>query len=116
MGLTGLIWRGDVYDVNLGQAIGHDPGFTRLAVVVSMDIINNGPGELVSVVPISSKFYGLRSQVELDPGTSGLDHVSYARCDQIRTISTRRLSIRLGEAAQDEVNKISQALRFILDL
>ena len=116
MGLTGLIWRGDIYDVNLGQPIGHEPGFTRPAVVVSVDIINNGPGELVSVVPISSKFYGLRSHVELEPGTSGLDHVSYARCDQIRTISTRRLSIRLGEATQDEVHKISQALRFILDL
>ncbi len=116
MGLTGLIWRGEIYDIDLGQPIGHEPGFTRPAVVVSVDVINNGPGELVSVVPISSKFYGLRSHVELEPGTSGLDHVSYARCDQIRTISTRRLSARRGEASQDELHDISQALRFILDL
>ncbi len=116
MGLTGLIWRGDIYDIDLGQPIGHEPGFTRPAVIVSVDIINNGPGELVSIVPISSKFYGLRSHVELEPGTSGLDHVSHARCDQIRTISTRRLSARRGEASRNELHDISQALRFILNL
>ncbi len=75
MGLTGLIWRGETYDIDLGKPIGHEPRFTRPAVVVSMNIINNGPGELVSVVPISSKFYGLRSHVGLERKTSGLDHV-----------------------------------------
>lgn len=81
-----------------------------------MDIINNDPGELVTVVPISSKFYGLRSHVELELGNSGLEHASYARCAQIRTIALRRLSVRRGEASQEEVHVISQALRFILDL
>ncbi len=111
-----MIWRGEIYDIDLGQQIGHEPGFTRPAVVVSVNVINNGLGELVSVVPIASKFYGLRSHVELDPEASGLGHVSYTRCDQIRTISTRRLSARRGEASQDEIQDISQALRFILDL
>jgi mRNA-degrading endonuclease toxin of MazEF toxin-antitoxin module len=42
-----LIWRGEVYYVDLGQPVGHKPAFRRPAVVVSVDILNNGPGGLV---------------------------------------------------------------------
>ncbi len=116
MGRSGLIWRGEVYDVNLGQPLGHEPAFVRPAVVVSVDLVNNGPGELVVVVPVSSVAYGLRSHVELGPGSSGLDHTSYARCDQLRVVSTRRLSSRRGMVAPNQLRSIDQALRFVLDL
>ncbi|MGC1207639.1 MAG: type II toxin-antitoxin system PemK/MazF family toxin, partial [Ornithinimicrobium sp.] len=82
-----MIWRGEVYDVDLGQPVGHEPAFKRPAVVVSVDILNNGPGQLVIVVPVTSAAYGLRSHVEIEPGSSGLGHTSYARCDQLRVIS-----------------------------
>lgn len=116
MGHSGLIWRGEVYDVDLGQPIGHEPGFVRPAVVVSVDILNNGAGGLVVVVPVTSSAYGLRSHIEIEPGTSGLDHTSYARCDQLRVISTNRLASRLGLIGPDELRSIDQALRFVLDL
>ena len=111
-----MIWRGDVYDVDLGQPIGHEPGFRRPAVVVSVDTLNNGPGGLVVVVPVTSAPYGLRSHVELDPDRSGLDHVSYARCDQLRVISTDRLLRHRGTVQPDQIGAIDRALRFILDL
>jgi mRNA interferase MazF len=111
-----LIWRGEIYDVDLGHPIGHEPAFTRPAVVVSADIPNNSTGDLVVVVPIGSTSYGLRSHVEIEPGGSGLDHFSYARCDQIRVISIERILARRGIAAIDEVTTIDRALRFILDL
>jgi PemK-like, MazF-like toxin of type II toxin-antitoxin system len=44
MGCARLIWRGEVYCVDLGRPIGHEPAFTRPAVVVSVDILNNGSG------------------------------------------------------------------------
>lgn len=116
MGRTGLIWRGDVYDVDLGQPVGHEPAFLRPAVVVSVDLVNNGLGELVVVVPVSSTAYGLRSHIRLGRGGSGLDHASYARCDQLRAISTRRLSKRRGAVAPSDLHAIDQALRFVLDL
>jgi len=111
-----LIWRGEIYDVNLGHPIGHEPASVRPAIVVSSDIINNSAGDLVVIVPIGSMSYGLRSHVELEPGGSGLDHLSYARCDQIRVISTERLVSRRGRAGIEEIHAIDQALRFILDL
>lgn len=111
-----MIWRGEVYDVDLGQPVGHEPAFRRPAVVVSVDILNNSPGQLVMVVPITSASYGLRSHVEVEPGTSGLSHTSYARCDHLRVISTERLATRLGTIAPDQMRAIEQALRFVLDL
>ena len=68
------------------------------------------------VVPVTSAAYGLRSHVELEPGSSGLGHTSYARCDQLRVISTARLSSRRGVVAPDQMHAIDQALRFVLDL
>ncbi|WP_407686909.1 type II toxin-antitoxin system PemK/MazF family toxin [Mycobacterium sp. HUMS_1102779] len=111
-----MIWRGEVYNVDLGQPIGHEPGFVRPALVVSVDILNNGAGGLVVVVPITSVAYGLRSHIEVEPGTSGLDHTSYARCDQLRVISTERLESRIGIIGPDDLRAIDQALRFVLDL
>jgi len=111
-----VIWRGEVYGVNLGRPVGHEPGFLRPAVVVSVDLLNNGPGGLVVVVPVSSRAYGLRSHVEVEPGTSGLEHTSYARCDQLRVISIERLVALRGRVGSAALRSIDQALRFILDL
>ena len=65
---------------------------------------------------IGSTSYGLRSHVELEPGGSGLQHPSYARCDQLRVICTERIVSRRGMARIEEVHAMDQALRFILDL
>ncbi|WP_307856916.1 type II toxin-antitoxin system PemK/MazF family toxin [Mycolicibacter acidiphilus] len=65
-------------------------------MVMSVDVLNNGPGGLVVVVPITTAGYGLRSHVELEPEAGGLDHTSYARCDQLRVVSVERLSSRQG--------------------
>lgn len=116
MGRTGLIWRGEVYHVDLGQPVGHEPAFRRPAVVVSVDILNNGPGGLVVAAPITSADYGLRSHVELEPAGSALDHTSYARCDQLRAVSVERLSSRQGMINPEQMQAIDQALRFVLDL
>jgi len=55
VGHAGLIWRGGIYQVQFG----HEVGQWRPAVVVSADIVNQGPGLLVMVVPISTAGYGL---------------------------------------------------------
>jgi mRNA interferase MazF len=111
-----LIWRGEIYYVDLGQPVGHEPAFRRSAVVVSVDILNNGPGGLVMVVPITTARYGLRSHVELEPEGSGLNHTSYARCDQLRAVSVERLSSRQGMIGSDQMRALDQVLRVVLDL
>jgi mRNA interferase MazF len=111
-----LIWRSEIYEVDLGIPVGHEPSRMRSGLVVSADLVNNGSGQLVGIVPITSRDYGLRSHVELEPGETGLDHVSFARCDQVRMISAHRLRDRQGRAPYESMESISWALRFIFDL
>ncbi len=105
-----------MYDVDLGKPVGHEAGFVRPAVVVSIDLLNNGPGGLVAVVPVTTAEYSLRSHIELEIEKSGLHQISYARCDQLRMISTARLASRRGIIEPDTLRSIDQALRFVLDL
>jgi len=116
VGSARLIWRGEIYEVDLGVPLGHEAAHLRPGVVVSADLINNGPGAMVGVVPITSTRYGLRSHVELEQGDSGLGHDSFARCDQIRMLSTKRLSNHRGRISPESMQVIDRALRFVLDL
>lgn len=111
-----MIFRGEIYSVDLGRPIGHEPAFRRPAVVVSADILNNGAGGLVVVVPITTAGYGLRSHIELEAEATGLHHTSYARCDQLRVVSVQRLTETLGMVGPGDMDSIAQALRFVLDL
>ena len=116
VGQLRVILRGEVYDVDLGRPVGHEPAHRRPALVVSSDVVSNSVGRLVAVVPITSRCYGLRSHVELDSGESGLAHASFARCDQLRFVAVEHLHRRRGSASLSEVASIDTALRFVLDL
>ncbi|TAM69228.1 MAG: type II toxin-antitoxin system PemK/MazF family toxin [Microbacteriaceae bacterium] len=65
---------------------------------------------------LGSSRYGLRSHVALEPEHSGLEHISYARCDQLRLVSVERLTSRRGLIGPGSMQDIDQSLRFVLDL
>ena len=109
-----MTWRGEIYDVELGIPLGDQPAHHRPGVIVSADLINNGPGTVLGVVAITSTRYGLRSHVELEPGDTCLEHESFARCDQIRMLSTKRLSSRRGRSSPESMRATDRALRFVL--
>jgi len=88
--VTPLPLRGDVVVVDLGEPIGHEAGLTRPAVVVSHDRL--APVGLVSVLPVTHTRLGWPSHVEVEPADSGLQETSYVQTEQIRTISTERVT------------------------
>jgi mRNA interferase MazF len=82
--------RGDVIVVDLGGLIGHEAGPTRPAVVVSHDQLAHVG--LVSVLPVTRTRVGWPSHVEVEPDDSNLRETSYVQTEQIRTISTERVT------------------------
>ncbi len=68
------------------------------------------------VVPITTTLRGLPSHIEIDPGSSGLDNISYAKCEDVKSISEQRFIGRLGAVSDDAIFQIARALRFLLDL
>ena len=84
--------------MDFGEPIGREQAGRRPALVVSEDALNEGPAGLVIVVPITSTRRGLPSHVELDDAMTGLDEVSYAKGEDVKSVSQHRLVVRLGVA------------------
>ena len=88
--------RGEIWLIDLGEPVGHEQGWTRPALVVSSDHWNKH-ASTVTVLPITRTHRGLPTRVEIEAHPSnGLDATSYARCDDIRSVSERRLVHRAG--------------------
>ena len=112
--MTPLPLRGDVVVVDLGDPIGHEGGLTRPAVVVSHDRL--APVGLVSVLPVTRTRLGWPSHVEVEPRDSGLRETSYVQTEQIRTVSTERVTQVLARLPLASVHTIDGLLRTNLAL
>ena len=108
--------RGEVWLVDFGEPAGREQSGRRPAVVVSADSLNESRAGVVVVVPITTAYRGLPSHVEIDRGRSGLDEVSYAKCEDVKSISEQRLIGQLGTMGDDPMFQAARALRFLLDL
>ena len=102
--------------MDFGIPVGREGGYVRPAVVVSSDMLNAGPGGVVVVVPTTTSRRGLPVHVEIEPGESGLDEVSYAKCEDVKSVAIERLVRHFGIASPETVHGIGQTLRRILEL
>lgn len=85
-------------------------------MVVSTDALNEGPAGLVVVVPCTAARRQLPSHIEIETGDSGLDISSYAKCEDLKSISEKRLVNRLGTVKEDKLFQIGRVLRYLLEL
>jgi mRNA interferase MazF len=108
--------RGEVWLVDFGEPLGREQSGRRPAVVVSSDLLNDSRAGVVVMVPITTTYRSLPSHVEIDSDSSGLDEVSYAKCEDVKSISEQRLIGRLGAVSEDAIFQIARALRFLLEL
>jgi len=107
---------GEVWLVGFGKPVGREQAGLRPAVVVSADGLNEGPAGVVMVVPVTSARRGLPSHIEIDHPDSGLDQISYAKCEDLKSISDGRLMHRLGVVEAGVMVEIERVLRYLLDL
>lgn len=85
-------------------------------MVISADRLNESPAGVVVVVQCTSTYRGLPSHVEIEPGESGLDEVSYAKCEDLKSVSERRLVARLGVVPANVLFSIARVIGILLDL
>jgi mRNA interferase MazF len=85
-------------------------------VIVSADLLNEGPAGVVIVVPVTTARRDIPSHIELDPTTTGLTDVSYAKGEDVRAVSDRRLVTRLGTVGEPAMHDLGRVLRYLLDL
>lgn len=101
--------------MDLGVPVGHEQGKVRPALVVSSDRWNEHASTL-TVLPLTTTQHGFPTRVELEPDAmNGLDTVSYARCEDIRAVSERRLVHSLGRVNPVVMSVVTRTLRIFLD-
>lgn len=108
--------RGEVYLADLGEPIGHEQGMTRPVVVVSADPWLASDPPVLAVIPMTRTFRNRSTHVEIEPGSSGLRATSYAKCEDIRSISPQRLRARFGVIDAVTQARIDVIVRRLLGL
>lgn len=108
--------RGEIWLVGLDPTKGREQAGMRPALVVSVDIFNHGAAELVVIIPITSKAKGIPLHVEVTPPEGGLTMTSFVKCEDVRSISTSRLTRQLGKVSPQTIQLVEDRLRILLGL
>ena len=110
------IFRGEVWLLDLSPTLGREQSGKRPALVVSENIFNNGPADLVIVIPITSQYKKIRSHIRIPAGEANLTLDSFAKCEDIRSVSKQRFIRRFGMVEGSTLNSVEETLRFLMRL
>jgi mRNA interferase MazF len=108
--------RGEIWDVNFDPVIGREQAGARPAVIVSVDLFNEGPADLVVAIPLTRTLRKIRWHVSVSPPEGGLSAQSYIQCENVRSISKARLRRPRGRVSEATLEEIDKRLRILLDL
>jgi mRNA interferase MazF len=108
--------RGDVWSINLEPIVGREQAGLRPALVVSVDKFNQGPADLVIVLPITSKNKNQPIHVPVSPPEGGLTMLSFIKCEDIRSVSKQRLKRFTGTVSANTMAEVETRIRILLHL
>lgn len=108
--------RGEMWVADLNPTRGHGQAGRRPCLVVSVDLFNAGPADLVIVIPITSRARGISTHVPVMPPEGGLKTPSFVKCEDVRSIAKERLSQRWGTVSPQTMAAVDRVLRILLAL
>jgi len=108
--------RGEIWTVDLDPTRGREQAGNRPALVVSADLFNNGPADLVVVMPLTSKDKGIPLRVRIEPPEGGVKTASFVKCEDIRSVSKGRLAKRWGAVSPATLRAVADPVRILLDI
>lgn len=108
--------RGEVWLADLTPTRGHEQAGRRPVLIVSENVFNQGPAELVIVVPLTSTHRGIPAHVPITPPEGGLRTPSVILCDAIRSIAKERLVLQWGPISPATMAQVEDRLRILLRL
>lgn len=108
---------GEVWYINLDPTLGHEQAKLRPCLIISTNTFNKGPAELHIVLPITSKEKNNPFHIPVSPPHGGLTKKSFILCDQIRTISRKRIiGSCLGSIPQDIMEDVKHIIKVLLEI
>ena len=112
------IQRGELWWVSV-KGDDSEPDGRRPALIIQIDAGNKQPSYPNTIVALlsTSGREQLPFHIKLLPSKSnGLLDVSFVKCEQILTISKKRLEDYIGKVTQKEMQQVEDGMRLILGL
>lgn len=103
------ILRGDIWWANLDPIIGNEQAGTRPVLIISHDIFNERSGTVIALA-ITSQQPSAGFPLTLQLLSANLSKQSWVKISQIRTLSVKRLSGRLGRISPEELEQVLDGL------
>jgi mRNA interferase MazF len=107
------ILRGDIFWANLNPTIGNEQAGLRPALILSHDIFNKHSGTVIALA-ITSQPQKAGFPLTLELSNTKLPKKSWVKISQIRTLSIKRLSKKIGKANINELELVIEGLNEII--
>ena len=110
--------RGEVWFFDPDPTRGREQKKSRPCLILSVDTYNNGPADLLIILPLTTKKKLIPSHIEVN--LLEQKNVSYIMCDQIRCISKKRLLInnrraeKIANVDEKTMEEIERCLKVLL--
>lgn len=108
--------RGEIWLADLNPTRGREQMGRRPVLIISEDIFNRGPADLVIVLPITSRLRGIPAHVIITPPEGGLKSQSAIMCEAVRSISKGRLLRHFGTISRAALESVEDRLTILLGL
>jgi mRNA interferase MazF len=109
--------RGEIWWADLDPIKGHEQGGRRPVLVVSTNYFNNGPADVVLVIPLTRTDRRIPIHVPIQPPEGGVAARSLILCDALRSVAKERLGDRpLGSVSTQTMQRVESILRLLMDL
>jgi mRNA interferase MazF len=107
------ILRGEIYWADLNPTKGKEQSGLRPVLVLSQDVFNEHSGTVIAVA-LTSQTPKAGFPLTLELADAKLPKRSWVKISQVRTLSTERLTGKLGKASPVEVEQVVEGLKELI--
>jgi mRNA interferase MazF len=107
------ILRGEIYWADLNPTKGKEQSGLRPVLVLSQDVFNEHSGTVIAVA-LTSQTPQAGFPLTLELADAKLPKRSWVKISQVRTLSTGRLTGKLGKASPVEVEQVVEGLKELI--
>ncbi len=108
------ILRGDIVWADLSPTLGHEQAGLRPVVVLSQDVFNERSGTVIAMA-LTSQEQRAGFPLTLQIASTKLPKPSWVKISQIRTLSTKRLTKKIGSVSPEELARMIEGLNEIIE-
>jgi len=105
----------DIWLAELNPSRGTEPGKTRPVVIIQTNLLNDTHSSTM-VCPITTNVQSEVNLLRIHLKKGQLDKLSDVLVDQIRAIDNKRFIKKVGQLNKDQIIRIKDNIRIVLDL